>query len=141
MTTAIKIINRAAQKATIKSAGNDLPPEEIADFLDLLNDIIKEWTSNSILKGVECTYDANTDLMEPQYATPALKATLALRACTEFEKPISQALAAEVTSTFSSMLIAKPSVPVTFPDTLPMGSGNYEPGCDDFFPTNIKDNF
>jgi hypothetical protein len=144
MTTALKIIERGASKAKIKTAGISLSAEEVTDGLDVLNDIIKEWTALGILTGVSPTYDANVDLMEPEYSTPALKAQVGLRMSVEYGGDPSM-LIADANNSYSAMLIAKPKQRFVMPDTLPLGSGNhdeYYDSCDDdFFSTNFEENF
>lgn len=118
---------------------------EIADGLDILNDIIKEWTAIGILTGVSPTYDSDVDLMEPDYATAALKSQVGMKLIVEFgyDGDLSVA-AADANQSYHNMLIAKPKIPIVYPDTLPKGSGNHsevETIWNDFFPTNQKDNF
>lgn len=145
MTTALKIIERAASKAKIKSAGEPLTDGEIADGLDVLNDVIKQWTAIGILTGVSPTYDSDTDLMEPDYVTPALKSQVGMLMIVEYgyDGDITVA-AADARQSYHNMLIAKPKRAIVHPDTLPRGSGNHseiETIWNDFFPTNNKDNF
>jgi hypothetical protein len=142
MTTALKIIERGASKAKVKAAGVALSAEEISDGLDILNGIIKNWSAIGILKGVSPTYDINTDLKEPEYATEALKSQVGMKMIVEFGYMGDLSVAsASANEDMHNMLVAKPKENIVYPDTLPLGSGNYDLDGDDFFPQNLKDNF
>lgn len=144
MTTALKIIERGAHKAKIKTAGQPLSSEEVNDGLDVLNDIIKEWTAIGILLGVSPVYEVNTDLLEPEYSTAALKAQVGLRMSVEYGGDPSM-LISDANNSYRVMLIARPKEKMVYPDTLPRGSGNHEWRDnyldDEFFPKNYEDNF
>jgi hypothetical protein len=146
MTTALKIIERAFQKATIKAAETPLSASEIEDGLDALNDLLSRWDSTGVLIGIPRVADVNDDLQEPEYATAALKAKLATIMCGEYALPITQGLAVDVSEAVRDLVIATANTEdVAFPSTLPRGSGNpynYGTGYDsDFFPENKKRNF
>lgn len=144
MTTGLKIVERGASKAKIKTAGIPLSDEEYADGLDVLNDIIKEWSALGVLQGVKTINSLDVDLLEPEYATPALKAQVGMRMLVEYGGD-PMLLSADARQTYRTMLIAKPKIPIVYPDTLPKGSGNHDGYYDywdnDFFPHNQKDNF
>jgi hypothetical protein len=146
MTTGLKIVERGASKAKIKTAGIPLSDEEYADGLDVLNDIIKEWSALGVLQGVKTINSLDVDLMEPEYATPALKAQVGMMMIVEYGYQGDLSVAASAaTKSYRTMLIAKPKIPIVYPDTLPKGSGNHDGYYDywdnDFFPHNQKDNF
>lgn len=146
MTTALKIITRAFQKATIKAAETPLTAAELEDGLDALNDIINQWNATGLLKGVSPVADSNTDLFEPDYATAALKANLATIMCGEYDIPVNQGLAVDASQSKSNLISASTNLEdIEFPSTLPVGSGNdNQYGYDynrDFFPENEDDNF
>ncbi len=146
MTTALRIIQRAFQKATIKAAETPITAAELDDGLDELNDLINAWNAAGILKGVSPVNDANDDLFEPDYATGALKANLATIICGEYDIDVNRGLAISA-STYKELMKAASTdlEDIPFPSTLPVGSGNdNQYGCDynrDFFPENEDNNF
>lgn len=146
MTTALKIIERGFQKAGIKAAETPLKASEVADGLDVLNDILNSWNATGLLKGIGPVDDEGTDLQEPDYATWALKATLAIMIAGEYGIDVTQAMAVDKTDSMSALVTASANLNDTeYPSTLPIGSGNrnqYGYGYDrDFFPENNKENF
>jgi hypothetical protein len=146
MTTALKLIERGFQKAGIKAAEKPLKASEIADGLDVLNDILNSWNATGVLKGIGPVEDTDKDLLEPDYASWALKATLAVMIAGEYGIEITQAMAADKTESMNALISATADLNNTeYPSTLPIGSGNrdqYGYGYDrDFFPENDKENF
>ena len=141
MTTALKIIKAGFRKATINSGVKPLTGQETADALEILNDVIKEWSALGIVS-IEPVLSTDTDLKEPEYATKALKYFVGGEICVEFGKPIDPGFAMMASSAFNTMLtMASPTQDVDYPDNFPMGSGNYEAGEDLFFPKTDLNNF
>ncbi len=142
MTTALKIIKAGFRKATINSGYKPLNATETADALEILNDLIIQWNAQGILTGIDPVISLDTDLFEPRYATRCLKLMLGGEICVEFGKPIDPGFAAVASSAFNAMLtVSTPSQEVEMPDTMPLGSGNYQEGDYNFFPQNTVDNF
>lgn len=146
MSTARRIIERAFSKNGIRGAETEISPSEISDGLDVLNDLLAQWDSTGVLKGIPPVQDVDTELMEPRYSTAALKAQVAVIIAGEYGIPVSTALAQDLTGSLNSMLSANTDLQnLEFPSTLPIGSGNrdeYGTGYDrDFFPENSKRNF
>jgi hypothetical protein len=146
MTTALKIVERAFQKAGIKAAETPLTASEGSDGIDVLNDLINSWNATGVLKGVDPVSDSGEDLREPDYATAALKSHLAIMIAGEYGIDVTQAMAVSAASSWSDLIAATADLNNTeYPSTLPIGSGNrnqYGYGYDrDFFPENNKENF
>jgi len=146
MTTALKIINRAFQKTGIKAAETPLKPSELTDGLDVLNDLIKSWGASGLLVGVAPVQDVGDDLNEPDEATWALKANIAVIIAGEYRIEITQSMAVDASQSKNLLITATANLNDTeYPSTLPIGSGNrnqYGYGYDrDFFPENDKENF
>lgn len=146
MSTARKIIERAFSKIGVKAAESPLSPSEIEDGLDSLNDLLNTWNSTGELKGVSPVQDVGTDLQEPDYATMALKSSLAIILAGEYGVAIPQGLPTEATIAMSSMIVASANTSnVEFPPTLPRGSGNQNAVLGstftDFFPEKNRRNF
>ncbi len=145
MTTALKIISRAFQKAGIKAAEVPLTPSEIEDGLDVLNDMVKTWGAVGILKGVTPVIDVGDDLNEPDESSWALKANLAIMMAGEYRVEVSQSMAIDATNSLEGLISSSTDLEsVPLPSTLPMGSGNdeqYYNSNQEFFPENEKENF
>jgi hypothetical protein len=141
------MINRAFSKAQIKAAETPLTASEISDGLDVLNDLLAHWDATGTLKGVPLMDDVNDTVNCPRYAERAIKASIAVMIAGEYNVPVTQAMAVDVTDGVGAMIAAGPSINIgiEFPDTLPVGSGNrddyYTYVDDNFFPRNTKLNF
>lgn len=134
MTTALKIIQRAFQKATIKAAETPLTDSEVEDGLDALNDLLSRWDATGTLPGIARVADVNTDLLEPEYATGALKAKLATIMCGEYALPVSQGLAVDVSEAVRDMITAQANLgDVAYPSSLPRGPGTTAARITTFF--------
>lgn len=146
MSTALHIITRAFSKAGLRTAESPLTADEVEDGRDVLNDLLASWNANDVLTGVRLIEDVDNDTLIPREAEWAVKAKLATLLAGEYGVTVAPALAADVTESMRSWLIAKMNLSdVSFPDTLPRGSGNH-PGWwwgSDFFHNsgNGKDNF
>ena len=146
MSTAQNIIDRAFSKAGIKIAEEPLSASEIADGLDALNDLLVRWDATGTLKGVEPVLDVGTNLMEPRYATDALKSQLAIILAGEYGIDVSPILVRNTDQAISDMVSASINLrDVKFPSTLPVGTGdggNFGLGYDRvFFPEDDAENF
>ena len=146
MSTGTVIVTRAFSKATIKPAETPLSASELADGLDILNDLLSAWDATGTLKGIAPISTIGTNLWEPRYATAALKATIAVKLCGEYGLLVPPALAKDEIDSMSSMIAASfNGQALALPSTLPVGSGNrneFGTGYDrDFFPENDKRNF
>ncbi len=146
MTIALKIVKAGFRKATINAGYKPLNDTETADALEILNDIIIEWNTSGALIGVDPVISLDTDLLEPRYATKALKLMVGGEICVEFGKEIDPGFAAVASSAYNKMLAAsQPIEEPVYPDNLPRGTGHHYYDQDTywntFFPTNVKPNF
>jgi hypothetical protein len=147
MTTALHMINRAFSKAQIKPAETPLTASEVSDGLDVMNDLLAHWDATGTLKGVPLMDDVNDTVDCPRYAERAIKASIAVMIAGEYNVPVTQAMAVDVSDGLAAMIAAggSLSIDIEFPDTLPRGSGNrddyYTYVDEDFFPNNTKLNF
>lgn len=146
MTTARRMIERAFSKAGIKPAESPLSDSEYQDGLDVLNDMLALWDANSVLEGVPLMDNTEDTVDCPRYAEGAIKAGLAIAIAGEYDRAVTQAMAADWTDKFEGLVAANTDLSsIDFPDTLPIGSGNrdsYYSYVDDvFFPQNKVRNF
>ena len=144
MATASDFITRAHTRLGIREAETSLTAGEMADGLDLLNDMMAEL--EPILKlGMSPVAIASDEIRIPRYANGGLIDLFAVRLAPEYSRPISPALAASANSAIKNILNIKVFIPnVDFPSTLPVGSGSdYDDYYynDRFFPEQNKSNF
>ena len=137
MTTALQVIERAFSKAGIKPAEAPLTASEISDGLDTLNDLLSEWGTNGPLTEAVPVDSANDELIIPRFAFGAVKANLAIRLASEYDRPVTQGMAFDATNSLNELVKATIDLSdIDFPSTLPVGSGN----MDDLF-VGVRDEF
>ncbi len=124
MATANDVIVRAFTMAGIRASETPLTADELADGLDLLNDLASEWGTSSVIPGFAPVENVGDDLRIPRQAYGAVKAELAVRIAPEFGKPVTIGMIRNQEESMSAMLRATMDLEVRLPDTLPIGSGN-----------------
>ena len=125
MPTIANVIDRALEKAGIKDPSQDAETEDVSTALDELNDMMHEWHQNGMWLNyteAEASTDRNT---AHRYAHGAMKTFLALRLCSEYQRPVPQTLAAAAVEQ-KALLSNQNSefAPTAFPGTFPRGEGN-----------------
>lgn len=144
MATAQHFIDRAMSRVGVKTAEIPLQAADAQTGLDLLNDMLSAWEAVSPM-GFLPSNNINDEVRVPRYANAAVIDNLALMIAPEYERIVSPSLAASAMSLKNDMLTAlNGSLEVQYPDTLPLGSGNYVPDLNidrRFFPENSDENF
>ena len=92
MATASDIITRALTKIGAVAAESPPTAAEMADGLDLLNDMLSEWEESGPQLGFVPVQSVADDVRVPRGAVGAVKAALAVRMAPEYNKQVSQAL-------------------------------------------------
>lgn len=145
MATALHIIERAFSKAEIRASETPLEASEVQDALDLLNDMLSEWDNTGLLKGAEPVDSIDSVVDVPRYSEGAIKANLAIRLAGEYGKEVTQSMAFNATDSVANLVKASVNfADVSFPATLPVGSGNQTEGYYDqrrFYPEQYKPKF
>lgn len=144
MTTALLIIERAFSKIGVRAAETPLTNSETQDGLDILNDLLSEWGTNGELQGAIPVENVTDDLVVPRYSLGALKANVAIRLASEYDREVTQGLAFDATNSKNAMVKAGLNLRVFYPSTLPTGSGNTDENFGlerEFFPDQKKQNF
>ena len=124
MTTALHIIERAYSKAGIRAEESPLTNSQVQDGLDILNDLLAQWGTNGTLQGAVPVENVDDEVVVPRFADGALKANLAIRLIGEFGGDVTQAMAFDATDSLNELLKASLDLTVSYPSTLPVGSGN-----------------
>lgn len=125
MTTALEVINRAFSIIGIRSSEVDLTDNEIADGIETLNDMMTEQAADGLQLGFAKVIDKTDDIEVPDWSLAAIKSNLAVRLAPEYDRPLTQAVVMFADSSFTA--IKNRSIVIgaaSFPDTLPVGSGN-----------------
>jgi hypothetical protein len=145
MTTALQIVNGAAEEIGVKTAEIDLEPEDSQKFFERMNDMLTEWADIGLTPGFNEVFDINDDIDIDRNANSAVKFNLAIRCAPSFQKLITPSLTNNADSTFTRLQASTHIIgEVALPDTLPIGSGNQCPDVNidrRFFNTNKKENF
>jgi hypothetical protein len=145
MTTAIQIVDSAAQKLGVKTAETALEAEDSQVIFDEMNDMLSDWSDSGLTPAFVEVFDLGDDVQIDRNAVGAVKSNLALRCAPIFSRSVPQSLALDADTTRTRLLASVVKIgTVAFPDTLPRGSGN---GCSDtfvndrFFAQNKTENF
>ena len=143
MTTALQIVNAAAEKIGVKTAEIALEASDYQVIVDEMNDMLSEWADSNITPAfTDVSLSTDTVNIERD-AVGAVKNNLAVRIAPIFGRQITPSLAAIALQTYNRLLASTVYIgDVAYPDTLPTGSGNECWEYDRrFFDENKKENF
>ena len=145
MTTALQIVNGAAEKLGVKTAEAPLEAVDAQSILDEMNDLLLEWADLNLTPAFDEITDLSATVYVDRNAVSAIKNNLALRIAPTFQRVVSQALASIADTSLRALEASSVYIgEVALPDTLPVGSGN-ECGSqyynDRFFDENKSENF
>lgn len=143
MATAREYVYRALAKLGVKSAETTIEASELNDGIETLNDMMTELEGSGILLGYVAVNSGDDEVRIPREAQGAIKANLAVRLASDYSRPVTAELAAEVKASTNNLLRSTVKLDnVAYPSTLPMGSGNrcYEDD-ENFFTEESKVNF
>jgi len=145
MTTALQIVEGAAEHIGVKTAEISLESFEFQLILNNMNDLMEEWAESGLTPAFS-SVEYSTDAVDiPRSGVAAAKYELAIRIAPAFQKMVSQALVMNAARSLQRLEAAQVFIgEVALPDTLPTGSGNdcADRGVDRrFFPQNTKENF
>ena len=145
MTTALQIVNGAAEHVNVRTAETDLEPFEFQQILVNMNDLLSEWADSGLTPAFTEVSNSTDTVGVDRNAVSAVKYALAIRIAPAFTKVVTQALAKNAADTLRKLEASVIHIgEVAYPDTLPAGSGN---DCgstfnnDRFFPENQSENF
>ena len=142
MTTALQIINGAAEEIGVKTAESALEPADYQVILDRMNDMLLEWSDLGLTPAYSEVFNSTDTVDVERSAVAAIKFNLAIRIAPAFDKLITQALAENARNTKQTLETSVVYIgEVAYPDTLPTGSGNDCLTDTRFFDQNKKENF
>ena len=125
MTTALQIVNAAAEKIGVKTSEIALEASDYQVIFDEMNDMLSEWADSNITPSfTDVSLSTDTVNIERD-AIGAVKNNLAVRVAPVFGRQITPSLAAIAMQTYNRLLASTVYIgDVAYPDTLPAGSGN-----------------
>lgn len=146
MTTAIQIVEGAAEEIGVKTAEIPLEAGDYSVIFERMNDMLSEWAYDGVAPEFVPVVNSTDEVLIARHGVAAAKYNLALRCAPAFQRPVSQALATMADDSLAAFSASAIFVGETaYPDSLPKGSGNRRCGWglsdDTFFPTNKKENF
>ena len=145
MTTALQIVNAAAEEIGVKTAEIPLESADAQAIFRRMNELLVVWADDGLTPAFTEVADLDDDVNIDRVAVSAVQYALAVRIAVPFQKIITpdlRALARDAMGDLERSVITIGEV--AYPDTLPTGSGN---DCgstfrrDRFFATNKKVNF
>lgn len=145
MITAIQIINGAAVDLGVKTAEIALESDDFNVFFDKMNDMLLEWADLGLTPAFIEVFNGSDTVNIDDNARAAVKANLAARCASAFQKTITLELASLASDTLEKLQISTDFIgEIEYPDTLPLGSGNECSASDvdrRFFNQNKRENF
>lgn len=127
MSTALTLINDAFDDLEIKSAEVELTDSEVATGIRRLNRLMTQLAAGGLNVGFTKVVNKDDDTTIPDWFEDVVVSHLAIRLAPGFGAEISPALAAAAQY---ALKIAQRKLiglgPTNYPNTLPLGSGNYD---------------
>ena len=101
-TTGEQIVAASLRKLSLLNSTSNATDIEINDGIEVLNDMLAEWQYDGIDLGTKTiTKDAASNL--PDWSLSGVKSALAVRIATEYNRPITESLAAEATKSVTQL--------------------------------------
>lgn len=145
MTTATQIVNGAAIDLGVKTAEIALEADDFNVLFTKMNDMLLEWADLGLTPAFVEVFNGTDILNIEDNARAAIKANLAVRCASAFQKPMTIELSGLAATTLERLYISTSFIgEVEYPDSLPIGSGNEcSPSDIDqrFFNQGKKENF
>jgi hypothetical protein len=145
MTTALQIVNGAAEKLGVKTAESALESGDFQVILDEMNDMLAQWADTGLTPAFKRVSNSTDTVDVDDNAVGAIKNNLAIQIAPSFQRNIQQSLAMIAAKSLQALEASVVYIgAVAYPDTLPTGSGNECSNIftnDRFFTQNKTENF
>ena len=145
MTTALEIVNGAAEEIGVKTAEIALEAEDYQIIFNRMNDMLLEWADIGLTPAFNEVFNPSDVVEIDGNARRAVKTNLAVYSAAAFKKVVSPALAEMASVTVARLQASTDFIgDIEFPDTLPIGSGNQCESVETyrrFFTSNKETNF
>ena len=124
--TAEFTITRAFSIAKIKKDNIDIEPNEMNDGISTYNNLIAQLQIDGVTFGASKVDDKEDDTEVPDWAQEMIETQIAIRLADEFNRPVTSVLAARTSRALKAVMrMVRRQRQSAFPNTLPVGSGNY----------------
>lgn len=134
MATATDIANRSLSRIRVKVAGSDVSTAELSDFINAMNDYMASLGGLGVRLGYTTVSAGTDEVTIPDSCVRGLVANMAIEVAPDYGAEISPGLSRAATEGFATMQrVAREPVRASFPDTLPMGSGNSNVYTQEFY--------
>ena len=127
--TARDVINRALKDILVQESEADLEPDEYADALDALNDMMADIVGDGVVLNPVWTRATGLSftLTVDEACIRGIQANLALELAPMFSRPITPELRNAADKGMRTLQrFGHAVIETRFPGTLPVGSGNYD---------------
>ncbi len=122
--TVTQIVTGALQLLGVKVNETAIEASEAEDGRVALNDMMNEWSVDGINIGYESLDSVEDELFVTLGAVGAIKANLAVYIAPEYQRTVSEVLFNRARTSKRSVRASIKLNGSSFPDTLPIGSGN-----------------
>lgn len=134
METAQTVINDALQELIVQAIEQPIEQVDFAIAQRYMNRLMDEIAADGVTLGYTAVNSPNDAITIPNGAINGLIYNLALHLATTYDVAVGPELAAKAANGLRIMTkIATQISPSSYPDTLPIGSGNYEAGEFNFY--------
>ena len=124
--TAEFTITRAFSIAKIKKANIDIEDDEMNDGISTYNNIITQLQIDGVVIGAAKVTNKEDNTEVPDWAQEMIETQIAIRLADEFDRPVTNVLAARTSRALKAVMrMVRRQRQSAFPNTLPVGSGNY----------------
>ncbi len=145
MVTMREVVQDAFEEIGVKTAEVPLTSDELQSGIRRCNDMLTEWGDIGIIFGYIPVLNGDDTINVDRSAVGAIKYNLAIRLAPSFQKVVGNALVAIASGSMEVLMASSSNIgTISYPDSLPLGSGNQCASNDTdrrFFPNNNTDNF
>jgi len=135
MATVSYLAKKSLQRILVQGSEAPFEPDEYADYLDALNDYMKQLEAQGIDLGFTTVVSMNDEVTVPPGALRGIIANMAIEVSADYGVVVSDALVIAARQGLQTMRLLGQSVPLSAnPSTLPVGSGNYAHNANPFYP-------
>lgn len=123
--TAGRLIDRALKRILVGAADASPEPDEYADALDDLNNLMASLEADGVRLGYTPVDNVSDVVTVPPGAVLPIIANLAVSVAPDYSAPVPPALAAQAIGGMQTLLkLGRAKLRMSYPSTLPMGAGN-----------------
>lgn len=139
MATVADIAQRSLRQILVQSSGLSLTTQEIADYIEALNDYMFSLEGAGIRLGFTEVSTSTDEVTVPSSCLRGVVANMAIEVAPEYSAEISQGLMKAAAEGLAVMRrVARQKVQSAYPASLPMGSGNHTVYTQEYYGDRFK---